>query len=61
MPQTYPAVTLHAANSNPGGATSIHLALTGLIGLMARAEVRAIAEAKVANIAEPASKPESHS
>ena len=61
MPQTYPAVTLHAANSNPGCATSIHTALTGLIGLMARAEVRAIAETEVANIAEPASTQESHS
>ncbi len=32
--------TLHAANDNPGGATSASIALRGLVHLLARAEAR---------------------
>ena len=58
MPQTFPAVTLHAANSNPGGTTSTHSAIHNLITLMAKAHVNAAAKVEPANDAEPASKQE---
>jgi hypothetical protein len=61
MPQTFPAVTLHAANSNPCGATSTHSAIHNLIALMAKAHVNAAAEVAPANKAEPASKQEKFS
>lgn len=34
---------LTAANDNPGGATETHLALIGLVDLLARAEARRLA------------------
>lgn len=36
-------ITLTAANDNPGGATETHIALIGLVELLARAEARRLA------------------
>lgn len=49
MTMITPALALKAANENPGGAQTTMVALTGLVGLLARAEVRAIARKGAAN------------
>ncbi|MCV2866045.1 zinc ribbon domain-containing protein [Albidovulum sediminicola] len=43
MTMVTPALALQAANDNPGGCLAANVALTGLVALLVRAEVRAIA------------------
>lgn len=49
MTETNTAIDLQAANDNPGGAQSVQVALTRLVGLMARAEAQAAARKTAAN------------
>ena len=58
MTRITPATARAAANDNPGGSTTAQVALHGLVALMARAEVQAVARQAAAKATEKKRKKE---